>query len=793
MIRQSLDSFQLPAHLTENIMREISPIHPAAPTRNKPMVSWGISVASAALIFLLIGAVIADETEIATPEPQWIQTKGPEGGRVVNLFATTTEDIYAGTAAGLYRFTPRQHAWQLITSEAPEAFTVYNEIGWWPMTTRRDTLYFATDTKVLASVDRGETWKVLGTHPKGLPTGIAITDSGRGGDIVIYLALANGIFRSEDAGKSWTPLKNGLEGRKIRALAAVESTVFAGTDDGLYRLNAETWERLPLTQPGRHGQKLPIHALTVAGHRIYAVVLKQFTSEVGAQVKATMIGSTWWSLYRSTDLGDTWYAVDPRKKLENKKMLRNGSVVESSTIVMNFENPQLASEIELKPSVKIFASKARVMVTDGQHHYYSSDTGETWASLDLHDILDDSQHVVPSVVMLDANTFYIGGETGIHRTTDGGQSYQQFNTGLVSRDVTDLVAANGKLYAKITEGIVRSTDRGESWALLPIGIDNIIAIAEFDENVYVKGEKSRVSRLFRLSADDDRLTRIRGIPAFGEVTPDEQVWLNKIPEPFRDALTEEAKQDFKVGEPLAPEDYDPDTLGAALMKHFHDLDTILALGYSGDFVVSDTNYYVERGEKLFRWKPGTTTWQDTGLISQSKPHRTDRSGGDSEVHDFRVPTGLTFAASVSTVYVGRGNGDLFQSFDEGQTWNDVTANLPFPISRFKSIAFAGATVYVATDKGVTYSSDGTHWHATTDIDGARLVIDTLVVDGTTVYGISDVHVHPEQYVYQLKENSNTWKQVTPRIPSGVTSLAVDNNTLYVGTIGRGVLRFTLEE
>lgn len=793
MIRQSLDSFQLSAYLTENIMHEISRINPTAPTKNKLMVSWVISGASIVLIFLLIGAVIADETEIATPEPQWIQAKGPEGGRVVNLFATTTGDIYAGTAAGLYRFTPGQHGWQLITSDAPEAFTVYNEIGWWPMTARRDTLYFATDTKVLASMDRGETWKALGTHPKGLPTGIAITDSRRGGDIAIYLALTNGIFRSEDAGKSWETLKNGLDRRQIRALAAVESTVFAGTDDGLYRLNAETWEQLALTETDMPGKKMPIQALAATGHRLYAIAGKQFTSEVEAQVKATMIGSTWWSLYRSTDLGDTWYATDPRKKLKNKKLLRNAAVVESSTVVINFKNPQLASEIELKPSVKIFASEARAMVTDSQNHYYSSDTGETWASLDLHDILDDPQHVVPPVVMLDANTFYIGGETGIHRTTDAGQSYQQFNTGLVSRDITDLVAANGKLYAKITEGIVRSTDRGESWALLPIGIDNITAIAEFDRNVYVKGEKNMVSRLFRLSADDDRLTRIPGIPAFEKATADEQVWLNKMQEPFRGAITGEAKQNFKVSEPLVLEDYDPDKLGVALMKRFHDLDTIIALAYAGDFVVSNTSYYVERGEKLFRWKSGDTTWQDTQVISQSEPSRTDRSGGDSEAHDFRVPTGLTFAASVSTVYVGRGNGDLFQSFDEGQTWNDVTANLPFPISRFKSIAFAGSSVYVATDKGVTYSSDGTHWHATTDIDGARLVVDTLVVDNTTVYGISDVHVHPEQHVYQLKENSNTWKQVTPRIPSRVTSLAVDSNTLYVGTIGRGVLRFTLEE
>ena len=333
-----------------------------------------------------------------------------------------------------------------------------------------------------------------------------------------------------------------------------------------------------------------------------------------------MTGDTWWNLYRSADLGDTWYAVDPRKKLENKKVLRDGHTI-------FFGNPQLASEIALKPSVKIFASRAKVMVTDEYNHYYSNDTGETWASLDLTDILGDRQQVVPPIVMLDANTFYIGGETGIHRTTDGGQSWHQFNTGLVSTDVTDLVAANGKLYAKITDGIVRSTDRGESWALLPIGVDNIIAIAEFDGNVYVKGEKNMVSRFFRLSADGDRLTHIPGIPAFEKVTPDEQVRLDKIAAgSFRDALTAEAKQDFKIDEPLVLEDYAPGKLDTALTTLFGDLDAIIAIGRSGDFVVSDETYYVERDQKLFRWKPGTTTWHKTGLISKRK----SESGEDSD-------------------------------------------------------------------------------------------------------------------------------------------------------------------
>ena len=55
MIQQNLSSFQLPAQLTENIMREVSRIVPTAPAANKPMLPWALSAASAVLILLLMG------------------------------------------------------------------------------------------------------------------------------------------------------------------------------------------------------------------------------------------------------------------------------------------------------------------------------------------------------------------------------------------------------------------------------------------------------------------------------------------------------------------------------------------------------------------------------------------------------------------------------------------------------------------------------------------------------------------------------------------------------------------
>ena len=64
-------------------------------------------------------------------------------------------------------------------------------------------------------------------------------------------------------------------------------------------------------------------------------------------------------------------------------------------------------------------------------------------------------------------------------------------------------------------------------------------------------------------------------------------------------LTDEAKQNLKVDQPIDLEDYDLEKLSAALEKSFHDLDRVISISRLGDFVVSDETYYAERGQKTF--------------------------------------------------------------------------------------------------------------------------------------------------------------------------------------------------
>ncbi len=867
MIRQNLGSFQLPANLTENIMREVSRLVPAAPAASKPVLPWAISAASAVLIFLLMGvgtqylsrfqkpyslnatseptveiiealfvyespakpavrnqvgstatpgknsgagqrpdaqrfaAAAVDEVEVSTPQQHWTQTKGPEGGMATNFFTTHSGEVYAGTSTNLYKLGDDGGTWRRVNAGSIGSLSLQDWIGGAvQMAEHGDRLYLATDTEVLASEDNGETWHALGTHPEGISRGFVVTDAG------FYLALTNGVYYSKDGRPAWVALKEGMRLKKIHALVAVENSVFAGTNSGLYRLNAQSWELLSVGPIDKHGEKPVIHALAASEHRLYVAAGGEFKRGFGALFSSKKTDDDWWSLYRSTDQGASWYPIDPWERQERETDRQRKD--------RQFSNTPLPGADDL-PTVKIFTMGAGVMVTDANgEFFYSENTGETWTPLKGA----SGSGVAAALLIADTNTFYKGGASEILRTTDGGESWHPFNTGFVSTPVTTLIAAKGRLYANDpANGFVTSTDGGESWTELSRDIDQGVLIAAFDDNVYVKqgNAMNLPSPLLRLSTENNSLKFIPDMPGFeggnsgntGQVVLDvpKEMIIKALQEAFPDKFNQNIEDLEQATEML--KGIDPDLLSdrrviekiegnpdyvklrnEALNKAFQEQVPAGMSSFFGSFAVSGETYYVEYGQKLFRWKPGMAEWHDTGLVDETEfAFPFDYSAEASTSMNILDSIGFKIAVLDSTVYVGKRDGHLSQSFDKGETWNDVTADLPFSWTAFNAIAFAGSTVYVATDNGVAYSSDGTDWHTATNAEGETLVMERFAVEGTTVYGTTG------QYVYQLTAGSNTWKQVTPEIPDAVLSFAVDGNTLYVGTSSSGVLRFTLDE
>ena len=745
---------------------------------------------------LLLAAVPVEEVEVSTPKPQWIQTKGPAGGLVNTLFATTRGDIYAGTSTNLYKVSDDGHSWKLVIAGSLTSLSLKDWImgGVQQMVESDDAIYVATNGEVLTATDNGETWTSLGAHPKGQPVGFVITEAvpGAEANMTMNLALVEGVFRSVDAGTSWIPLNDeNLAGRKIRAIAVVENVLFAGTDSGLYRLHVDTWEKLSIHPTEMSDNQLPIHALAVDEHRLYAATGDELTNQNqrGRQLKLSVTGNAQWWLYRSTDQGDTWYSIDPRERQEREAERQRKNLFDMASPFPGAESTEI-----YMPSIKLFATQGRVTVVDAFGKlFYSLNTGETWTAVDVKG--SSAYRVPPPVLMMDANTFYKGDPSGIQCTIDGGKSWYPFNSGIVGTPIQTLIAVKDRLYANdAMNGFVTSMDRGESWTPLPRGIDHGVFIEAFDGALYVKrgNQMNSPSPLCTLSTEDHSIKFIEGMPAFERLNsqkPGEEI--GKI---LEEAFTKIGEQNLEEGVPPNLEDIDFDQLNETLNKTIQEQASASMMSFIGNFAVSSDTYYVEYGQTLYRWKPGMNAWHNTGLVDEGEDSfasllsSPDSYSADvAAAHDSITSMGFKIAVSGSTVYVGKREGHLFQSFDEGDTWNDVTVGIPFSFEKFKAITFAGPTVYVATDTGVAYSSDGTHWHGTTDAESLALVVSRLAAEGTTVYGQTD------QHVYLLKEDSNIWKQATPEIPGSVISFAVDGSILYVGTANRGVLRFNLDE
>ena len=538
-------------------------------------------------------------------------------------------------------------------------------------------LYLVSNDTVFASTDDGETWKVFCTRPDGNAVGFVIAGKAQQAGVTMYLALENkGVFRSTDAGEQWVLLNDGLIDRTVPTMAAIGDTVFAGTDSGLYRLDAGVWVRLLVDVPGS------IYSLAVSEDSLYVSTgpnfraLQQIESKSGKIVQAMYDNNSGLSrIFHSADLGGTWTGITPTDG--------------SRPIVAPFG-------ISLSVAGKTILAQSETL-------FRSRDGGRTWVNLGFE---TDSllQNTFLSVAV-NENTLYKAGPSGIYRTIDGGESWHLFMNGIVGTGVLDLVSVNSRLYAQTNGDIVQSIDRGESWESIGIDISKVkpkplkegasrfnfsghsqLTIA--DNTLYVISPEQDDVRVFRLSVDGNALVPIQEIPAF------------EVDVPFTNsAMSEESKKGSDLG------------------------DTLWHRGHEiiGVFVVSGETFYTEYQRKLFKWQLGDAEWKDTGL--------TDAG----EQPDGYLKYGFKLAVSGETVYVGKRSGRLFQSLDGGNNWKDLTPNLPLGFTCFKEIVFSGSTVYVATDAGVLTSRTGGHWRGLND----DLVIDRFAVDGVTVYGAGD--------------------------------------------------------
>ena len=271
---------------------------------------------------------------------------------------------------------------------------------------------------IFRTADRGATW---------VPVGEGVTDP-----FILSLAVARegavyagtfrgGVFRSRDEGKTWQSVNKGLKRLEVKSLLAADDGLYAGTSDGVYRLN-ELEDRWSVVSTGL--DDVLVHALV-----------------------------------RSTD--GTLYAGTSGKGILRFKRHSSGWV---------------RMQQGLKNQEGMIENFIRVLAIDQDQNllagtfdggvFRSADGGMTWRPISRA-LPNDS---IRGIVLLEQGLIVATGN-GIFKTTDKGKQWIPVNKGLANLAVQSLIGSGGGgLYAGTSAGVFRSDD-GLTWTAINQGLD----------------------------------------------------------------------------------------------------------------------------------------------------------------------------------------------------------------------------------------------------------------------------------------------------------------------------------
>ena len=778
MIRETLGSVQLPANFTENIMRQIADIKPIAPTSSKPLVPWAAAAATAIFIFLIMG--VGSEYLARFQKPYTVNAQSETTVEIIDApivldtqakrdlrnqagrFETDSKRsgigpqvsepfvLAAATEVEDEKITPTKQQW--MQASGPEGVSILGFLA-----SAKGDVYTASPIGIYRLTPNKETWTLVNASvTNGQLYQMPMTER----DDTLYIVSVKEVFSSTDRGKTWNALGSRPKGKAI-GLIITDQVLYLAVEKGIYQSKDSGKQWTDLKDGFNFDDESTdekIAAVTSIGNTVFVLTNRElYRLDSGTWKKLPIEIHSPFNAFDSLAVSesDLYVAVSPnysRMKSPEAQKQYGESIMKGKIHWAIFHSTDLGNSwTEITPrnvsfsmqparDIKLMVAGKTLLAVSNSNGIRSRDGGQTWTDLGK---IPYTPSYTPAVA-IDENTFYAG-KYEIYRTTDGGESWGPFMRGTVGTGMRNLVAFKNGLYVHNDRKIVKSTDGGESWT--PVNFSaglNAPRDPDFPNQRLVVADdvpygifrekwrprffgspttiKSKL-RIFRLSADSNTLTPVQGLPSF---------------------------------------EYDDEL----------DTKNLLAGEVTlGELAVSDKTFYIEYRRELFKCKPGTWKWTSTGLTDNGKQPHNSRKG-------FRL------AVSSETVYVGQREGQLFQSFDGGTNWKDVTPNLPLQFKRFKEIIFVGSAVYVSTGKGVLTSQNGEHWRVLTDNEGERLIVASLAVDDTTVYGVCNAGA------YRLG-NSGKWKKVSPEVPDGIRELIFANDRLYIITNQRGIFHISL--
>jgi hypothetical protein len=391
------------------------------------------------------------------PSGAW-QRSGPPGGTITVLAEDVSNPgtIYAGTDnagnGGLWKSTDGGGTWApLVTNTVLDSGPAFDIAV--PASGGGKVIYVCDDFGF--SSDGGATWTTVATGTQ--TRAMAVDPQNR---LVIYLsAPGKGVFKSQDAGATWTFLASSpviTNGSTTAALhnplavdATQSNTVYYGTDHGMFVSpdGGATWN--PSTN-GFAGSDTAVRDVAVKGSTVFALA--------GASASVAV------SLYESTNHGTSWTILS--SSLDGERIVPDPA---SSTTLYLYG----------------LAAHAVYKSTDGGHTFNPSDSGMPGGgSSSTVTVTGPSGVLIP--VTTGPNTFLatIGG-LGVFRSQDAAGSWTLSTKG-ISAWFGEVVAFDPAtpttvyLGAGNGGGIWKSTDSGVTWANLRQDSAHAIAVDPFN-------------------------------------------------------------------------------------------------------------------------------------------------------------------------------------------------------------------------------------------------------------------------------------------------------------------------
>ena len=303
--------------------------------------------------------------------------------------------------------------------------------------------------------------------------------------VLAFILSTNTYAQQTPLPGQWLPTTLAVE-HKVRALALSGTTLFAGTNSGVWSTtdNGTTW-----TQVNSGLTTTDVRALVASGTTLYA-------------------GTNGGGVFRSSDNGATWTATNTGlTNLTVLSLAANGTDVYAGTngsgvfrlnsTTWTAVNTGLSETAQVHcvfiNGNDVFAG-GRLVVNDSRHIYRSSDKGAKWNPTG---VTNGNVNVSPPIqvysMAVSGTSLLAATFEGLYRSTDNGTNWQLLGQ-LPLRVLNILPVPNvGALYASgITldgalYGVSVSTDNGVSWSPSSFGLPGANALAVSGTNLFAAG------------------------------------------------------------------------------------------------------------------------------------------------------------------------------------------------------------------------------------------------------------------------------------------------------------------